>query len=181
MDTAKKIVKKQRKEEQRIGRRSKEIIALISEAFRRDPGHAFNRMGLLQDEKSEYTQEDYEALARPSTEKVQRIQYAVQNAGAGTMARVMRNYCEVLMDSTKTEREGTEAMMNAVHLLLILAQIGKKDTEQLNQTLVDSCTRDVSMKALDDIVVRQWEDRQKYYTPELRAQMLKDLKVRTIA
>ena len=180
MDTQKRLTKKQRREAHRIGRASEEIIALIANTFKRDQGHAFNQKGLLQDRKEEYWPDDYEALARSQEEKTNKTAEAVHNAGATAMANAMRHYCQVLADPNKSEAEGTDAMLDAIHLLFIISKLGNRNTDQLNNAIIDTCARDATMSSLDDMTYRQWQDRQTYYTPELREKMLESLKVRTI-
>ena len=181
MDTKKKLTKKEKKEAHRTGQLSQEIVSLIASAFQKDPTHEFNRTGLLQDRKSEYWPDDYESLTQIQNEKTVRATETVHKAGPTVMAHVMRHYCEVMADPNRTQAESSAAMLDAIHLLFIIAKLGKRDTDQLNNAIIDTCARNATMQSLDDIVYHQWQGRQKYYTPELRAQMLKDLKVRTIA
>ena len=181
MDTKQRLTKKQRREAHRIGRASEEIMALIANIFRRDSGHSFNQKGLLQDRKEEYWPDDYEVLVRSQEEKTAQATETVQKSGATAMANAMRQYCQVLADPNKSAAEGTDAMLDAIHLLFIIAKLGKRDTEHLNNAIINSCARDATLLSLDDMTYRQWQDRQTYYTPEVRAKILQDLKVRTIA
>ena len=175
------IEKKLKKELYRNNKRSKEIVGLISETFKKDPDHEFNRVGLLRDRKSEYPSEDYEILLHARSEKIQKTMETVQKVGAAAVAYAMRHYCQILADPNRTEGETTTAMTDAVHLLFTIARIGKDDTEYLNKAVINSCARDSSLLSLDEVVTRQWTDRQTYYSAELRTKMLDNLKARTIA
>ena len=181
MDTKKRLTKKQRREAHRIGRASEEIMALIANAFRRDSGHSFNQKGLLQDRKEEYWPDDYETLVRTQEEKTAQATESIQKSGATAMANAMRQYCQILADPNKSEAEGTDAMLNAIHLLFIISKLGNRNPDHLNNAIMNTCARDAKLLSLDDMTYRQWKDRQIFYTPEVRAQILKELKVRTIA
>ena len=180
MENTRQLTKKQKKETYRLKRDAQKIMGLMEEAFQANSNHSFSRNGLLQDRKADYWPDDYETLRRINDEKAQRVVEAVSQDGAAATANVMRNCCQVIADPERTQEEGTKALLDAVHLLVILAKLGKRDTEQINRAIIDDRARDIDLKSLDDVMYRQWESRNIFYTPELRAKMLKDLKVRTI-
>ena len=178
---ARKQAKKQKKEERRIGKKSREIIASIAHAFQKETMHGFNAIGLLKDKKPECEQEYYELSMGLYTEKIQKTAAVVNQAGPVAIAHTMRHYCQILSDPNRTQEESSEAMLNAVHLLYIIAGIAKHDVGQLNTAVIDSCARDASMVDLKKITDQQWVEREVFYSPELKEKILADSKVRTIA
>jgi len=180
MENKQKLTREQKKEAYRIGKKSGRIMEFVEETFLKDPNHEFSRTGLLLDRKSEYWPEDYEILAHANDEKAQRAVEEISKSGVVATANVLRNCCQVLTDPDRPQEEGTKALLDAMHLLIILAKLGKRDVEQINRAIIDDRARDTSMEALGDVAHRQWVARNIFYTDELRAKMLNELKVRTI-
>ena len=180
MENKEKLTKKQKKEAYRIGRKSGKIMGLVEDTFQKDPNHAFSRVGLLEDRKLDYWPDDYELLARANDEKAQRAMEEISKDGVRATANALRNYCQILTDPNQSQEEGTKALLDAMHLLIILAKLGKGDAKQINKAIIDDRARDVSIKDLDEVMHRQWVARNIFYTPELRSQLMNDLKVRTI-